>query len=83
MGSDSKYQDWIDWRRRSDSPGDFTETVMCGIRRYDQSRHRPFRGMATVVRGVSTRWPARLAVAAAVAVFGLIRLALSVYLSVE
>ena len=83
MGSDSKYQDWIDWKRRSDSPRDFTETVMCGIRQYEQSRRRPFRRAATVIRGVSTRWPTRLAVAAAVAVLGLVRLALSVYLSVQ
>jgi len=83
MISDREYQEWIDCKRSPEPAGGFTHRVMSRIRRYDQSRHRPFRKLTAAIRSVSTRWPTKLAVAATVLLIGLLRLVLSVYLSVE
>jgi hypothetical protein len=83
MISDSEYQDWIDYKRGHESPHGFTHGVMNQVRQYDQSRRRPFRHFADTIRSVSTRWPTKLAVAASVVGIGLIRIVLSLYLSLK
>jgi hypothetical protein len=83
MINDRKYQDWIDCKRKHEPTHDFTHSVMNQIRQHDQSRRRPFRKFVAAIQSISTRWPAKLAAAAAVVLLGIIRLALSIYLSVE
>ena len=83
MTNDREYQDWINTKRRSEPTGDFTHSVMSRIRQHDQSRRMPFRKFVAAIQSISTRWPARLAAAAAVVLIGFVRFVLSVYLSLE
>jgi hypothetical protein len=83
MINDRKYQDWIDCKRSHEPHHGFTHSVMNQIRQHDQSRRRPFRKFVATIQSISTRWPAKLAAAAAVVLIGFVRFVLSVYLSLE
>ena len=83
MNGESDFQNWIDCKRDVGPGEGFTGAVMEGVRRQARARRRPWRHVAMQVGRLSAGPVARWAVAAVVVIASIIRLTLSMVVSIE